>query len=80
MSPAAKSLLKKTGQGRALERGMATTPGWKEEDRVRVLRAQVRAREVESRDSLKRTTWDQSPASDLGAFEQDRRPGMGTLN
>ncbi|KAI5475680.1 protein DGCR14-like protein [Pseudohyphozyma bogoriensis] len=72
LSPAARNLLGKTGQGRKLEKGISTTEGWKEEDRKRARRqiAEVRARELESQDRLKRTRWTPSPAPSLG-FDPD---------
>lgn len=72
LSPAAQNLLKKTGQGRALDRGMSTSSGWKvkEDERAAKTRALIRARELESREVLRRTTWETSPGPDL-AFEPD---------
>ncbi|KAM0746565.1 hypothetical protein T439DRAFT_134179 [Meredithblackwellia eburnea MCA 4105] len=77
LSPAARNLLSKTSHGRVLDRGLAASPGWKEqeEDRQKSLRAKARAREVESRDMLRRTKWDNSPASTIG-FEPDQPRGL----
>lgn len=67
LSPAASALLGRTGQGRALATGLAKTRGWGEdEERRRVERAQQRAREVESRERLRRERWTASPAVSLG--------------
>ena len=54
------------------DKGMSASPGWKdkEQERAARTRAIVRAREVESRQVLKRTTWEVSPGPDT-AFEPD---------
>ncbi|GAA6035811.1 hypothetical protein JCM8097_005717 [Rhodosporidiobolus ruineniae] len=67
LSPAARSLLSRTKPGRALESGLGRTKAWEEdEERRRVERAKQRAREVESRDRIRRERWTPSPAPSLG--------------
>lgn len=63
LSPAARSLLGRTKPGKALEGGLAREKQWSEdEERRRLERARQRAREVESRDRLRRERWTVSPA------------------
>ncbi|ORY78870.1 pyridoxal phosphate-dependent transferase [Leucosporidium creatinivorum] len=63
LSPAASALLGRTGQGKALAGGLSKERGWnEEEERRRVERARQRAREVESRERLRRERWTASPA------------------
>lgn len=62
LSPAARSLLGKTKPGMALEMGLKRSSGhlkYEEEveEKRRIERAKKRAREVESRDRLKRARW-----------------------
>ncbi|EGU12946.1 Aspartate aminotransferase [Rhodotorula toruloides ATCC 204091] len=58
LSPAARSLLGRTKPGKALEGGLAREKQWSEdEERRRLERARQRAREVESRDRLRRERW-----------------------
>jgi len=59
LSPAARSLLGRTKPGRALEAGLGRTEAWREEgeERRRIERARQRAREVESRERLRRERW-----------------------
>jgi hypothetical protein len=49
-------------------KGLSATPGWREEDQKRAKRqiAEARARDLESRDKLKRMRWTPSPAPTLG--------------
>ncbi|BGP31381.1 hypothetical protein JCM10296v2_003145 [Rhodotorula toruloides] len=71
LSPAARSLLGRTKPGKALEGGLAREKQWSEdEERRRLERARQRAREVESRDRLRRERWTPSPAVSLG-FDPD---------
>lgn len=74
LSPAASALLGRTGQGRALAGGMSKERGWnEEEERRRVERARQRAREVESRERLRRERWTASPAPSLGFDPEEER-------
>lgn len=71
LSPAAKNLLGRTGQGKALKGGMATSSTeWEDENRRKLERARIKAREVESREKLKRERWSPSPQPSLG-FDPD---------
>ncbi|GAA5850306.1 hypothetical protein JCM9279_006524 [Rhodotorula babjevae] len=72
LSPAARSLLGRTKPGRALEAGLGRTEAWREEgeERRRIERAKQRAREVESRERLRRERWSPSPSVHLG-FDPD---------
>lgn len=74
LSPAASALLGRTGQGRALAGGLSRERGWNEEEgRRRVERARQRAREVESRERLRREKWTASPALSLGFDPEEER-------
>lgn len=81
LSPAARSLLGRTKPGRALEAGLGRTEAWREEgeERRRIERARQRAREVESRERLRRERWSVrwlssslSGSVDEGALSQAR--------
>lgn len=72
LSPAARSLLGRTKPGKALEGGLAREKQWSEdEERRRLERARQRAREVESRDRLRRERWTVSPAISLALAPYD---------
>ncbi|GAA5987033.1 hypothetical protein JCM10908_000999 [Rhodotorula pacifica] len=71
LSPAARSLLGRTKPGKALESSLGQSRQWNDdEERRRIERARLRAREVESRDRLRRERWTPSPAVSLG-FDPD---------
>lgn len=72
LSPAAKMLLGRTGPGSAIHKGMSSNSDYEaEEESWRKLeRARIRAREVESRERLKRARWSASPTLSLG-FDPD---------
>ncbi|TKA57739.1 hypothetical protein B0A53_00888 [Rhodotorula sp. CCFEE 5036] len=71
LSPAARSLLGRTKPGKALEGSLGQSLQWNEdEERRRVERARLRAREVESRERLRRERWTPSPAVSMG-FDPD---------
>lgn len=64
LSPAARSLLGRTKPGKALEGSLGQSLQWNEdEERRRVERARLRAREVESRERLRRERWTVSDLS-----------------
>ncbi|GAA5865992.1 hypothetical protein JCM3774_005551 [Rhodotorula dairenensis] len=76
LSPAARSLLGRTKPGKALESSLGQSRQWNDdEERRRVERARLRAREVESRDRLRRERWTPSPAVSLG-FDPDLPGGV----
>lgn len=77
LSPAANALLSRTGQGRALAHGLSHSDGYSETERRRVEKAQARAREVESRDRLRRQRWSESPALSLGIDPDDKNAQKG---
>lgn len=72
LSPAAKMLLGRTGPGSAIHKGMSSSSEYEaeEESRRKLERARIRAREVESRERLKRERWSASPTLSLG-FDPD---------
>lgn len=75
LSPAARSLLGHTKPGKALEGSLGQSLQWNEdEERRRVDRARLRAREVESRERLRRERWTVSSSlfgSEFGATHCD---------
>lgn len=78
LSPAAQSLLDKTGQGKALSGGLAQSAGWSQKEREREREEMIRrrTRELESRERLRRERWSPSPvpseARDPDDFLGDR--------
>lgn len=66
LSPAARTLLGRTKPGKALESSLGQSRQWNDdEERRRVERARSRAREVESRDRLRRERWTVSQTRSL---------------
>lgn len=70
LSPAAQKLMGRTLQGKVLGSGLASTSGWEEENRRRLSRATFKARELESKEALRRARWTPSPAPSMG-FDPD---------